>query len=519
MGIFSTIRGIPQRIRQSDPHGTKRMQLFLGTMVFITIFNLLTFDNLPKNIEAQSTGRCDLIFSKYSDTVKLRRGIKVNIIGYNEATSDSAPTYWVDTEDGERGEVPQVYFDNDFLSLADIDSLNLKIADKVKIAPNPRGGDTYILTLESGQRLEITMKDMKKFTSERVNKKLASYERGEMWTLMSKHRFERKFIGRKLKRDYADYIRNYGEDSTVVRYGIKVISKAEERRGVFYPVVCFGKDGIAQSYRLEQECKMNGNGRYLSYIPLSGVIIDHLGFIIRSKYGFITKLKPVTLAKDSTIVTTFTIIVAFFVIVLGTLWALYSNHIFLAVVFSLLPYRKPLYMFSNRGLYLLLTLLYWVSTYVWIVLLLAYGAIWWIIIPLIIYTSMRLNDNYYSKLIQKPVFRCDKCKDLGTKYQASRKYVRTYISTEVSNVLDDITRGSRSVKTTYTDASGRSREGSKSISTETRHYKKMKYTYNVDVYHATYVCSTCDNSECLEEEDRTLISKEHLSSHSETRDR
>ncbi|MFI3259570.1 MAG: hypothetical protein R3Y16_05695 [Rikenellaceae bacterium] len=518
--LFTNIKDIFEDLRDNiadfvdDPYGIKRMRILLGAIVVVTVVNTLFHVSTPKQIEAEINTNGEILF-KQDDSTPLSRGTKVVIMGYRKAWYESFPMYWATTEDGERGSIPQVYVDSEFLVLKDIDSLNLKIADKVEIKPNYQDCDHYILTTEEGVSIAVDSKDMKYFISERANKKLSNYERGTMTTFIGKDRFERRIMGEPIDYKYADYIQRYGKDSTVVHYGLNVISKDKGNKMIAYPTVVYNGEGIAQSYRFGRAEKINGNAKFILNMPFSTFILDHVGYIINNTYGFSHNLRPTSEARYDKKTSLMIISIPFILVYVfcGLVWLFGIPHFFAAITYSLLPNKTPFSLFSNIALYRMMVFFYWVSTYVWVILMLAYGVLWWILFPILIFISSRFNDRFYLKLVERPVFRCDKCKELGTKFLENREYIKTYIKTEIRDIVSNLTRGSYSdrVRVIYSD--GHSRVGGSYV---TRYYKRYKNVYNVDVYHATYTCSDCRNWEMLEEEERTLLSSTHIGSYSET---
>lgn len=515
-------RRVSKKLDNWDGYGIKRMRILLVVLVGMLIIKSLN-SGLPEPQIVQCNANCDLFYgSQYEHprvgTGRLESGETVEILAHWGAKYDCLPTYWVQTKDGERGEVPQFCIDSEFLSLNDIDALNVEANDIVKITPSSSAADKFIVTNDKGNSITVEVADLEDFCSVRVNESLSSYELTDMQTYMSRARFERNFMGKEMDSSYANYIRKYGNDSTVVRYGIYLLSKSEDCKGFFNPVVCYDSNGIAQSYTLPNEVVSNGDGKILARMPLSEYIVDCLGWIVDNKYGFSFQMAASFAEDSSTFVFVSVAILAIFLMVFQVVWYFMMNHIFLALVFTLLPLKVPLKFLSNKVLFVILTLLLLVMTYAWTLIMIADGFLWWFYVPVVLFITYRMYKRFYKSLIRKPVFRCDKCKEIGTKYLESREFLNNRIEVLELETIEGSTTGSREAAAIITDSRGFRRSGTKRVSTKTTKYNTVEYTINIDVFDATYICSACQNSESVIEEDRTLISETELGSRSETRD-
>ncbi len=498
----------------------------LTMSVFLIIFSVFmagSIDELEEFDEVETIRTTKInshINLEIGESFSVSKGTKLKILAVTDFVSDfeAPPLYLVETPKGERGYTSQANIDSKFICVDE--NRKFDVGDSITIKKIVTKGEELNYVVLNHQNGETqTLDDIHDFISLRGDKLFEQCKlnnNGEK--LMTKSKFERKYMGEPIDNDLAYPLRIYG-DTTVVCYGnIVVFDKELETAGT--PEVKY-VDNKAVSYSYKTTSSRNTNSWAFAMLPLSGFIVDSFGFLVNegnydSQFMEASKMN----GKYSILFT----VMGFSLLPLILFWLFLTPYALPSLLFGTLKYR-PFFLKSinNRILFLILMLSTIIFTYIWYVLLVAYGFIWYISLPILFFTTRYFIRGYRDRLLdENPPYRCHKCRAIDAYDPAPhRDFVREYYT---SNSVSQY----RGTKKSYRDVDGVETITTKKIgaygneissSTSQRNvsinkrfdtdtYEIFKNKYLVKVFVRDYTCEHCNTVIQIEEEEYIFIGSE-----------
>lgn len=485
-------------------------------LIAILVYNQVALNNtLPKDpveIVLQQATPMTVSYAGEDSELKLRKGDTLRVLGFRNGELSYPPQLLVDTRDGQRGFISTIGLGYPFRivtndSINDVEVLSMRIKDKYpKVKVRYANGQEEE---EGTSRLKVILPDS-----------IGKYEyEGKGWYYMSKKKFERLYMSKplpeasKLYRPYTYSIRTK-DGWKVSFYQIKVFDKNE---GKFLSAsVTYNDSLMPVSYDL---CRSYGNnGWVMKWLPLAeGIIdIDFFASIIQSSFYEPTIIgSDISLAGGNTSVTDWCL--AGLWILMGLLWLFCVPMLPALVMGAAMQCRYTFYHLSDTALSWIIYAVTVVSGYIWLVLLLTYGTLWFIAIPMIL-TCVVGPAIAASPLDSRPHMRCEGCRRMWTIKFLERVWGETYEKWEVVTEKGDLLHQEHSSYKTWTETTYSN--GTKTKSDEkTHHVTDSTYAihhYNVLFrYHPfddVYKCSGCGHLEKIHDHRKEELQREYLSS-------
>ena len=477
-----------------------------------------------------TTQRDTRIYFESKESYKtLRRGETLRLLGYEDTDHRyvSDGTFWVETEGGDRGFVSISDLDNRFISFSKREKAKIAELDTFTITGKyfaDKGDLNYTYHTLNSKGEKGTVKSLHGAVSVTVQEHLYNYKVNSATKQISLAAFEHRCMGDSIFRDGAFTIRNY-RDSTVVKYQLEVYDA--EKQWFFSPTVVY-VDGVAERYRVDETTGRNGNAWALSYFPMADAVIDHLGWLVQDSCYDSTLFSPVMVETQKWV---YAVILIFVLLVLtcGSLWLFASGLVVSNLIYGMMAFPQLTRWMGNKVGFGLILLAMLVGTYCWIILLLTYGLLWWIAIPVVLFIAWRFLSIYH-QLVERPCLRCEQCKHIDTKGpNGEREYVGTsYEREQITQPVGSPSYYKRTERiattTTTITRNGYGVETSRTSSTDhrdvDRQYKRQNYQttenrYQVDTYRVTCECECCGRKEYVYECEYTMTGSKDLGTHHE----
>lgn len=490
------------------------------SILFITIvvYNQCVLSNdLPEDpveIVLPQATTMSVNYGKDEATVKLRQGDTLRVLGFCNGELSHTPRLLVDTRDGQRGFISTLDAGSYAYCLVSNDAI-----DTVEVLSTTTDKSGY-------PRVNVRYADGK--TEEKGTAKLVAllpdsitdyqYD-GKGWYYMSKTKFERLYMSKSLD-EAAQLYRPYTgafwvKDS--LKVGFNQIKVFEKEDGKFYSAYITYNDSLMPvSYELARG--YGNNGWILKWLPLveSVIDIDVFASIVQSSfyethfYG-----KEFTLAGGNG--TIWNWCKAGFWILLGLIWMLCVPMIPALVMGAAMQCRYTFYHLNDSVLSWLIHAVTLICGYIWLVLLLTYGTLWFFAIPLVLVCGFA-SALAAGSLNLKPHDRCEKCRRMWTMNFLERVWGETYERWEVVTEKGDLLHQEHSSYKTWTETTYSNGSTTKS-NEKTHHVTDSTYAihhYNVlfryHPYDDVYKCSGCGHLEKLSDYRKEELQREYLSS-------
>lgn len=285
------------------------------------------------------------------------------------------------------------------------------------------------------------------------------------------------------------------------------------------PVIDFNTDSVATAISLKE--LEDRNGWLLRLIPFAAQIYDFpaTSWIARTDlYNSLTINKEAATPLEKSWNWVKRIIVGIF----GLMWLFCTVSIPSLLVSWLLEFRKILYYVSDSGVKIISGVLTAAVSYYWMVLLMGWGAPFWIAL-LVIPTAIFWHQVETSCLKDEiPHYRCPQCRSLNTIVPVERDFLETEVN------MEDHTKrhkeGQRTERwqeyTKVTDLrTGLShKEDVKNHSRTTTHWRFDRYKQKVqyDRYMIHFKCNCCGYKERKRDYDRKVLSSQYVGSQHST---
>lgn len=513
-------------IKQHLPNTSTKCLMFASIGIFLAFYTNCN-PSVPEGIERTVISKANIDMRYLGDDKMIYPGETVEILGQYAVSTNNIMLFWVTTENGDRGLIPQEAVDNRGI-LYDIDDdsdLPYKDGDEVKILR--RIEDTYCkfeIQTEDGNRYEISYDKLITVTG---NELLEYNLNGRRGNILSKSKFERLYLGESFEDAEEIYREAFyvkkTRNSIEAAYELFVYDPNDSKQ--YRPIVKF-ENNVAVSYTLEKY--KDENSFVLGFLPLVEPIIDFGLFANLIKGNTYTES---TLGdSDKNII----LIILLFIpmgimVILFVIWVALTNQIISFLLCGSLSFRYPLKILNNRAVFTLLAITSYLFTYVWIVLMLCYGYHWWYFIPILLYVNYKVVCRFKDFLITFPNNRCPKCKSLCTifhnRVDLMGNYQQWRSSTEKGKLLDSRTLNWTShdieVKTeTYSDGSKKVSERkvnqqNHSRTIDTHQYNEYNILYHVYDFHKVYKCEVCEHEEYSEYEELVELDRKLLNVYAE----
>ncbi len=490
--------------------------VFFALIVAAFVFNAVLQDNdVPQDIEPITIEKpinLGVLFDGDSTFVKVKAGEKVKILGINPANTGHPQRLWIEAPDGSRGWVR----DADLGTPMVVRKEGGEFSDTVKILTQETFG--YLCRFADGTEDEVDFEMVRPTLPEGQEPKYFGESSSFKTIYMTTDKFEKEFIGATFEENEKRYrpaldIVVY-KDSVRAKYPIKVI---DTETGLNYmPVVTYDKSMRAVSVAAANVDDISD--WLFVLLPFTDYIID-CDLFASIINGSFYEVYPI----DEHDAEWWDYILVGLLVVGGLLW-FYITQMFLVHLLGwLMHFRYVLYPIGNKTLKALIIIIGILSTYVWFVLMLAWGMMWFVTLPMFVcsYIAIKhaiepLTDRY------PPCERCPKCRRIYTMNYFNERYVGEYDTTEresKSEVLDkDKKRWATWTEVTTTYADGHQTKENRNYQSHqstitTEQVDRYSVDYNVKVYKDLYRCSQCGKIVGYHRKDYNEKSRRHLGSY------
>ena len=490
----------------------------LSIIFGIFLFSIVMKDNnLPGENNIYTLTKPTTIHSVFKrDTVthKLKKGERIRILGYDNGSSAHPYSLWAETDKGYRGTiditelgVPTIAWDED----------NNKI-DTVTIISRSRGD--FQCRFSDGSEKKIDFNKIMPVLPDSLELKSLS-ETSKYNYYMTPEKFSQEYIGKSLIENENRYRPALNiatlNDSLRALYPIIIIDSNTGER--YSPIVTYDKSLNAVSF---SPTRTDDRSDWLiSLLPFFGSIIDNSFFV-----SFIEGSLFETYLTEDINIPWWLYCWAVIAFIGSLVWFFFTPLIPALAMNCLTHFPKAFYPFGNRTLRYIILGVMILSTYVWTILMLAWGMYWIFIILIIIVFLIGIGYILTPLLEEKPCFRCLGCRSMGTmefshakfhseydKWMREMEYVKT-VDRQVSRW-----KTWTEVTTTYGDGhketSKQNEQNHKRVTT-TKLYDDYNVLYHVKVYENTYKCCCCGQIEHTYPEKYKEIDRKYLGAHTET---
>lgn len=459
-----------------------------------------------------------VIYSVFNqkDTIftKLAQGDSVRFLGYKKAHYDA--DFLVETTTGVRGWICPWMLDIDFIGGSKAvlgDTFKLGTPSKViynSYGPHWNYKDPVIGVYADGSPTV----DLKSATIYPAIKDFGDYE------LRTQHSFSKIMSVNKFKKLSDKLTLTQSEDKLGpienaarrdngdidVRYHTYVFNPAD---GNFYnPIVTFGADSVAVATSTREAT--DRSDWVLKYIPLASEIYD-LGLT-----SFFARTDIYDSNNDTgKLMSTGKKVWYWACVIVGgigaLLWLFAACSFPVALLIALLYIPKIFYPLSDTAVKVLTAVVTAIFTYYWLVVMLGWGAYWWLV-PIVIYVTYFLWDVYTVPLEDTiPHARCQKCRWMYTMELIDKDFLESKNSTENTSKSHKIGGHTRRWQTWTQVTQGNSswKEDVKDHYETETHWRRDHYLENVryDYYMLHYQCTECGHREKARDSVRVVLDR------------
>lgn len=458
----------------------------------------------PVNVGAKFDG--DSVFTKFSAGESLR------ILGISPAGTDDPQKLWVEAANGSRGWIDDAELGVPMVALNDKSGRR----DTVSIVRRETFG--YVCRYADGTEHKVDFDKVSPVMSEGKSAKHFGRSTSFKSLYMTADKFEEEFIGATFDENERKYrpatdVVVY-PDSVRAKYPIKVI---DIKTGLNYmPVVTYDKSMRAVSV---VGAHIDDRSDWLlCLLPFAGAIIDSeiLSGAINGSF-----FDPYPIDENDT--SFWKYIIGGIFIVGGLLWLYVTQTFFVHLIAWLMHFRFVFFPIGTKVLKVFMILLGITCTYVWFVLLLAWGMFWFVTLPMFVCSYIAIKNAVEPvDATYPPCERCPKCRRLYTMNYFNERYVGEYDTTEQeskSEVLDkDKKRWATWTEVTTTYADGHQTKENKNYQSHqstitTEQVDRYSVDYNVKVYKDLYRCSECGKIVGYHRKDYNEKSRRHTGSY------
>ena len=372
------------------------------------------------------------------------------------------------------------------------------------------------IRLSNGDTKEASMSHLKPILSDTI----AQWEFNDKgWYYMSKEKFERLYVGKTLA-EAASLYRPYttaihtSDGWTMSFDNIKVFDKD---KGKFLDAIIHYNDSlVATSYEL---CKPYGNNAWiLKWIPLAETIMDidfFTSLIQSSHYEHHTYGSEFTLAGGSK--PWWMWVLAGLFLLCGLIWMVCTPMIPAVVMGTAMQCRYTFLHLNDGILAWLIRIITYICTYIWFILMLVYGLLWFIALP---FALIALIGPYLatSALNTYPHNRCEKCRTMWRNKYIDREILEDYERWEIVTEKGDLLHQEHSSYKTWTETTWsngtttKSNEKTHHITDSTYAIHHFNVLFRYHPYNDVYECEHCGHIEKVSGHTREELERKYMSS-------
>lgn len=453
----------------------------------------------------------------YKDSVytQVKVGEQIKLLGYKKGSSSGPGYFWVENSNGIRGTV----YEQDLglpLLVRNEDGETIGEIAKIK----KENTFDFECKMADGSDSEVKFKYIDIQLPDSIKVKILGGERNSSF-VMTDEKFERKFIGSSFEENDKRYAAATNvaviKDSLRARYPIKVYKTSTGES--YAPYVTYDKDLKAVSVTYSS---LNDRSDWvIRLLPLFGSIVDN-GFFASTINSSL--YEPITSIDHNSSWWHYVLII---IVIIGmVLWWLALHMILLFLMSTLLHFPKVFYPFNNTILRYIFYTVAAISTYIWFVLLVAWGMHWILVLPIALVTLFLTFAIIGPLFPEAPSSRCIKCRRLDSmEYSHSeidREYDQWMRETEYVKTISQKERRWKTwtaTTTTYADGhtstSNSNYQNHKSI-ISTKLYDDYKVLYHVTVHKDFYKCSECGQIEHNFHNTYKELDRKYMGTHTET---
>ena len=446
---------------------------------------------------------------------QVKAGEQIKLLAYDKGSSTGPGEFWVENAKGIRG----IVYDRDLGVPMTAHNDDGKIIGEIAKIEKENTFD-YTCQMADGSTEEVDFENIELQLPDSIKVKSISSEKNSSF-IMTDKKFEQQFLGASFEENDSRYVPATNvvmvNDSLRARYPIKIYKTSTGES--YAPYVTYDNDRKAASVTYHS---LNDRSDWvISLLPFFGSIIDNGFFssIINSSL-----YDPV--AEIGEYSSWWHYVLAVIYLIGMILWWLALPVLPLFIIAALLHFPKVFYPISNRILRYIAYTIAAVCTYIWFVLLLAWGMHWILALPIILVTLFLMFVIFGHLYPEAPSARCIKCRRLD-----SMEYTHSVIDRE----YDQWMRETEYVKTisqkerrwkTWTETTTTYKDGHTSTSTSnhqdhksiisTKLYDDYKVLYHVTVHKDFYECVECGQIEHNFHNTYKEIDRKYMGTHTET---
>lgn len=459
----------------------------------------------------QQKTKMEFLLGNDTTYLTLAKGESVRFLGYRRASYYFPHKFLVETDDGQRGYINISDLDVPFVHEKDGDTLHIKKIDSKK--------RRYIYTKPDGKEGELGFEKVYPVLSDTLPYLIVSKD-GEYY--MSIEKFERLYIGKSIEEVDAHYIpasQIYHDKKGTRAYFYNYMIFNEKTGHFNHPLVTYNDSLIATSYELIGN--RGNSGGLMKILPLVTKILDIPFFsgLIRGSF-YVPRIPGMSLAKaDQRIWQMW--VVGIFTLLLNLIWWFLAAAFPAVLIGFLIRFNYLFYHLSDGVLIIIISILALVSFYIWCVLMLSYGMLWFLL-PIIFFASLWAYRLACTPLDTIPHDRCLGCRRMYSNYLDHSDLIKEYDQWEERSFLEDSYKSGERRWQTYTET--RYSDGHTETSNRRDHKEitttHVYGTYNCLVhywhYEHHYYCDYCGYDEVVPETKEQILEKHKIGTHSTT---
>ena len=495
--------------------------LFIGIHVYNqvvlrnTLPTQLGYVHLEKNTDLVAYGVTN-------DEIKIpvHKGDSLLILGFRDSDTYHPAQLLVETADGQRGFIstielgyPQLYRSNDLVDTISIISIKPASKDK-KESPKVN------IRLANGDTKEVGYGSLHAVLPDDIR----NWEyNGKGNYYMSEKKFKRLYVGKSLQeaaslyRPYTTAVRT--KDGLVVKFNTVEVFFKEEGRFA-NPVITYDSDLNYQSH--EMTVFHGNNGFAMRWVPFIEPIIDfdplatliqgefYENYIYGADFSLAGGNKPWWMWGLAGLYLLF----AFF-------WLICTPMIPAVVMGAAMQCRYTFYHLNDNILEWCIRGITYIAIYLWFVLLITWGTLWWIALPLmcIVLWAPGIATKPLSTF---PHNRCENCRRMWRNRFKENEILEDFTRWEMVSEKGNLLHQEHSSYKTWTETTYNDGHTTKS-NEKTHHVTDSTYAvhnYNVlflyHPYNEIYECAGCGHIEKIYKYTREELERKYMSSNTTT---
>ena len=484
-------------------------------LLFIVLSDALTRKNsLPKDYRSftvEQKTQMEFLLGNDTTHLILPKGETVSFLGYRRASYYFPHKFLVETTEGQRGWINVCDLNVPFVKEKSGDTVHIKKIDAKK--------NKYVYLGKDSKEAECGFEKVYPVLSDTLPYLVINKE-GEYY--MSPKKFERLYLGKPLSDVDNHYIpaTQIYHDKQGARVSMKNYWIFDKKSGKFHhPVLIYNDSLIATDYILHT--KHGNNGLLLRILPFVGNILDvHLfSSLVRGSF-YEARIPGMTLSKADT-PNWVMYVMAALTLLFSLIWWFCALALPVVLIGYLIRFHFLFYHLDDGILIGLIATIAVVSCYIWTVLIVSWGMLWFFV-PVLVILAIYFYRVAVTPLGNVPHDRCLGCRRIGTIYLEHSDLVREYDQWETRSFHERSFKSGERRWQTYTET--RYSDGHTETSNH-RDHKEETTTHVYGTYHCLvhyreyehfYKCSACGNVEMVPEKQEDILEKQKTGEHSST---